>query len=160
MIYAPFNHTKQMLLLVLIGQRLFCIPLIGKFLGKLVEYVIRVVFGSDISCCAKIPRDVMFIHGHDIVIGAAVKIGARCKIFNGVTLGNKDTEDDATAQPIVGDDCVISTGAKILGRISIGNNSIVGANAVVLVDVPANSIAVGVPARVIPRDKSARKESL
>lgn len=143
-----------MRLLILVGQKFRSIPYAGNFLSKFIEYIIRIIFSSDISCEAKIPSDIIFVHGHDIVIGAAVVIGPRCKIFNGVTLGNKDTEVDETAQPIIGSDCVISTGAKILGRVSIGNGSIIGANAVVLKNVPSNSIAVGVPAKVQPRKKT------
>lgn len=88
------------------------------------------------------------MHGHDIVIGANVVIGEYCKIFNGVTLGNKNTEIAESFQPIIENHVVLSTGAKILGGITIGSNSIVGANSVVINDIPKNSIAVGIPAIV------------
>jgi serine O-acetyltransferase len=151
MIYLLFNHTKQMLALIVIGQVMLRVPFCGSFLSRFFEYVIRVLFASDISCKAKIPRDVIFVHGHDIVIGADVVIGRGCKIFNGVTLGNKDTETTFNSQPVVGNFCVLSTGAKILGGVKIGDRSIVGANAVVIRDVPPDSIAVGVPAKNKPR---------
>lgn len=149
MIYSVFNHVKQMTLLMIIGQKCLKIPVIGNFMSVGFEYLIRVFFASDISCKAKIPRDICFMHGHDIVIGSEVVIGKNCKIFNGVTFGNKDTESGVNGHPIVGDNCVISTGAKILGNITIGNNCIIGANSVVLIDIPDNSIAVGVPARIL-----------
>lgn len=155
MIYAVFNHTKQMRLILRIGQLALKVPVIGLFLSVWCEYIIRIVYSSDISCRAKISPDVVFVHGHDIVIGSDVVIGRGCKIFNGVTLGNKDTEVALNAQPIIGDDCVISTGAKILGGVTIGDRSIVGANAVVLRDVPSDMVAVGVPARVFPKKKIA-----
>lgn len=151
MIYSIFNHTKQMKILMILGQKSLRIPVVGKFLSIFFEYIIRIFFGSDISCEAIIPSDIVFIHGHDIVIGANVIIGKQCKIFNGVTLGNKDTEIGYNEHPIVGNNCVISTGAKILGKITIGDNSIIGANAVVINDVPSNSIAVGVPAKNIKK---------
>lgn len=156
MIYALFNHSKQMSLAIQAGQIASRTPVIGNFLCKLFEYFIRIFFSSHISCRAAIPSDVIFLHGHDIVIGDCVSIGRRCKIFNGVTLGNRDTEANTNDQPTIEDDCVISTGAKILGNVRIGQGSIVGANSVVLRDVPPHSIAVGIPARVMPRDKSKR----
>lgn len=155
MLYAVFNHTKQMRLLVLIGQKCLRIPIIGNFMSVMFEYLIRIIFSSDISCKASIPSDVIFVHGQDIVIGAAVKIGNRCKIFNGVTLGNKDTEVKLNEQPCIGDNCIISTGAKILGSVTIGDNCIIGANSVVITDIPPNSVAVGVPARVLNKKSSA-----
>lgn len=156
MIYALFNHTKQMTLLIIAGQKIKKLPYVGNFFSCMIEYLIRIIFSSDISCSAIIPNDVKFIHGHDIVIGSNVKIGRRCKIFNGVTLGNKDTESGFNSHPVIGDDCVISTGAKILGSVQIGDRSIVAANAVVLKNVPPDSIAIGVPARTISRNSKLR----
>lgn len=151
MLYAIFNHTKQMRFLLITGQKCLNIPYIGNFLSIMFEYFIRIFFASDISCKAKIPHDIIFVHGHDIVIGCNVIIGKGCKIFNGVTLGNKNTEIPTNEQPIVGNNCVISTGAKILGQVTIGNNCIIGANSVVITNIPDNSIAVGIPARVIKK---------
>jgi len=148
MIYAIFNHGKQMRLCHKIACKLRKVPVFGKFLATGVEYFIRIYFSSDISSSAQISADVTYVHGQNIVIGGCVKIGRRCKIFNGVTLGNKDTEAFENGQPSIGDDCVISTGAKLLGPIKIGNRVIIGANAVVLSDIPDDSIAVGVPAKI------------
>jgi serine O-acetyltransferase len=149
MYYALFNHTKQMRLLLIIGQKCLLIPIVGNFLSLMCEYMIRIFFSSDISCRAKIPGDVIFVHGHDIVIGSSVVIGHNCKIFNGVTFGNKDTDSPTNQQPTIGDNCLISTGAKLLGAITIGDNSVIGANSVVISDIPPNSVAVGIPARVV-----------
>lgn len=149
MLYAAFNHTKQMRILMRIGQWCLIIPLVGNFFSALFEYLIRIFFASDISCKAQIPGDTIFVHGHDIVIGSNVRMGPGCKIFNGVTIGNKDTESSENEQPTIGSNCVISTGAKLLGAISIGDNCIIGANAVVISDIPPNSVAGGIPARVL-----------
>lgn len=158
MIYAAFNHTRQMKMLILLGNRCVRVPFFGAFLGAFFQYLVRIFFSSDISCMAIIPKSTIFVHGHDIVIGAKVILGENCKIFNGVTLGSKNTEGwkpgdvEADDQPEIGSGCVISTGAKILGKISIGDRSIIGANAVVINDVPPNSVAVGVPARIVGKN--------
>lgn len=141
-----FSHSLHMVFAIRLGQSLREIKFLGGALGLIVEYFIRIIFASDISCKSKIGGGLMIVHGHDIVIGGDVVIGENCKIFNGVTLGNKNTESGINHQPTVGDGVVLSTGCKILGGILIGSNAVVGANSVVLMDVPCGSIAVGVPA--------------
>lgn len=143
-----FSHSFHLVTCYRIGCYAAQIPMVGKLLKPAFEYFIRIVFASDISLRSKIGPGFSIIHGHDIVIGAGVVIGKNCKIFNGVTLGNKDTESGRSSQPHVGDNAVFSTGSKILGGISIGSNVIVGANSVVLIDIPDNTIAVGVPAKI------------
>jgi serine O-acetyltransferase len=88
-------------------------------------------------------------HGHDIVIGGEVRIGARCKILNGVTLGNRDTESPINEQPVIGDYVVIGSGAKLLGAIHIGDHVVIGANSVVLKSFPSSVVIAGVPARIV-----------
>lgn len=144
------THTSHLLLLFRLGQSASRVPLFGKVLRFLIEYLIRVLYASDISCEATIGPGLMFVHGHDIVIGAHVKIGIDCKIFNGVTLGNKDTSQTSEGnQPTVGNNVVLSTGAKILGPVLLGDNVIVGANSVVIRDCDSNTVVAGVPARVV-----------
>jgi serine O-acetyltransferase len=146
------NHTLHLVFWIRLGQDLRKIPVLGKVFGILIEYFIRVVYASDISCRARIAAGFVVMHGHGIVIGADVVIGEGCKIFNGVTLGNKDfTQASAGNQPVVGRNSTLCTGAKILGNIRIGDNVVVGANSVVLRDCPANSVVAGVPAVVIRR---------
>ena len=77
-------------------------------------------------------------------------IGKNCTLRHGVTIGNRQAVDDV---PVIGDHVDIGAGAKILGKIRIGNNVSIGANAVVITDVPDNHIAVGVPARILPQKK-------
>jgi serine O-acetyltransferase len=150
-----FTHSLHMLFMLRLGQSLRTVPLLGRVLGFVIEYLIRVIYASDISCLACIGRGFVIVHGHDIVIGADVRIGERCKIFNGVTLGNKDTDQTSKGnQPFLGHDVTISTGAKLLGPIKVGDNVVVGANSVVVKDCPPNSVVAGVPAKVI---KDARR---
>ena len=145
-----FTHSIHLTFLIRVGQSCRRIPFLGRFLSFIFEYIIRVLYASDISCKAEIGPGLNLMHGHDIVIGADVLIGSNCKIFNGVTLGNKDTEKPSTDnQPKVGSNVQICTGAKLLGPIRVGDNSIIGANSVVVKDVPSNVVVGGVPAKII-----------
>lgn len=92
---------------------------------------------------------ISFMHLDGIVIGSGVKIGNNCTIYQQVTLGKNKGEF-----PVIGDNVTIFAGAKILGGIKIGNNAVIGANAVVLKDVPDDSVAVGVPAKVVKKDNT------
>ncbi|MFT5592927.1 MAG: serine O-acetyltransferase [Oceanicoccus sp.] len=141
------SHAFHMVIAIRVGSQLGRLPVVGVVFRVLFEYFIRVFYASDISLKSKIGPGLMILHGHDIVIGSEVIIGQRCKIMNGVTLGNKDTEAGVNKHPVIGDDVVIGTGAKILGDVTVGNNSKVGANSVVLKDVEEGFLAVGVPAR-------------
>lgn len=102
--------------------------------------------GIEIFYSSQIGSGLRIIHGVGSVIGARTIIGKNAIIYQNVTLGDKNG-----GRPQIGDNVRIYSGAKILGAISIGNNTIIGANAVCIEDVPANSIAVGVPARVISK---------
>jgi serine O-acetyltransferase len=147
------GHTFHLVLLYRIGSYFSRTPIIGGLFRVLLEYFMRVVYASDISLKSQIGPGLVIVHGHDIVIGGNVRIGKKCKILNGVTLGNKDTESSINQQPTVGDNVVIGSGAKILGAIQIGDNVIIGANSVVLIDVPPNSTCVGVPAKLFELKK-------
>jgi serine O-acetyltransferase len=125
------------------------VPFIGNLVGIVVEYISRVLYSTDISRYAKIDGGLIIMHGMGIVIGKDVVIGKNCKILNGVNLGNKETEIPNNQQPRIGNNVVIGAGAKCLGDVIIGNNVKIGANAVVLTDIPDNSIAVGIPAKII-----------
>ncbi|MCU7995606.1 serine acetyltransferase [Shewanella glacialipiscicola] len=144
------SHTVHLTLLFRLGQTLNLIPLIGAICRVFIEYLIRIIYSSDLSCKSSVGPGLSIVHGHDLVIGADVVIGDNCKIFNGVTFGNKDLHKSSHGnQPTVGNDCVFCTGAKILGPITISNNVIVAANAVLISDAPKNSIMGGIPAKVI-----------
>lgn len=143
------SHAFHLLLLYRLGVFLTQLQVIGRPLKIFLEYLIRVVYASDISLTSQIGSGLTIMHGHDIVIGGEVKIGKYCKIFNGVTLGNKDTESLINQQPTVGENVVIGTGAKLLGSIQIGDNVVIGANSVVLKSFPSNVIVAGIPAKIV-----------
>lgn len=107
---------------------------------------ISIIFGVSIPRNCTIGRGLIIYHYSGIVINASVVIGENCVIRQGVTIGNKNFENDV---PVLGDNVDIGAGAVIIGKIKIGNNVKIGANAVVLKDVPDNHIAVGNPARNI-----------
>jgi serine O-acetyltransferase len=142
-----FSHSFHLVVFYRIGKQLSKIPLIGILLRYIFEYIIRIIFASDISLKSTIGCGLKFEHGHDIVIGANVIIGSNIKVFNGVTIGGKDPFLPSTNnQPNIGNNVILSTGSKVLGPITIGDHVIVGANSVVLQNIPSHSIAVGVPA--------------
>ncbi len=85
------------------------------------------------------------MHSNGVVIGDRAVIGKHFICFHGVTIGDSGKEE---GQPLIGDYVTASAGAKILGLVKIGDGVIVGANAVVLIDVPRGGVAVGVPARI------------
>ncbi len=104
--------------------------------------------GIEIHPGATIGRRLVIDHGTGIVIGETAEIGNDVLIYQGVTLGGTG-KDIGKRHPTVGNNVMISAGAKVLGPITIGDNSRVAAGAVVLKDVPPNSTVVGVPARVV-----------
>lgn len=95
----------------------------------------------------------MFVHFGTIVIANCAVIGKNVSIYQGVTIGRKFAGSRAGV-PTIGNRVVIFAGAKIVGDITIGDNAVIGANAVVVEDVPANSVVVGVPAKVVSNNSS------
>ena len=122
-----------------------------KFLGRLISQVSRHHTGIEIHPGATIGKRLVIDHGMGIVIGETAEIGDDCLIYHGVTLGGTG-KDVGKRHPTIGNHVLIGTGAKVLGPITIGDNSRVAANAVVLKDIPENSTAVGSPARVVRVD--------
>ena len=105
-------------------------------------------YGIELPYSATVGRRVVFEHQHGIVVHGHCRIGDDCVLRQGVTLGNK-TMDRPYDAPTLGDRVNVGAGAKILGAVTIGDDAQIGANAVVVKDVPAGSMAVGVPARVV-----------
>jgi len=119
------------------------------FLYKALKPISEVLTGIELPCEATLGRRFRIDHFGGIVISGDAVFGDDCVIRNGVTVGLKHTGHRGA--PILGNRVDIGSGAKILGTIRIGDDVSIGANAVVLVDVPSNSVAVGIPARVLPR---------
>jgi len=111
------------------------------------------VFSIDIHPAAQIDEGLMIDHGTGVVIGETAVIGKDVSIMQGVTLGGTGKETH-NRHPIIRDSVLVSSGAKVLGRIEIGAGVKIGAGSVVLQDIPAYSTAVGVPAVVVGRPKS------
>ena len=111
----------------------------------------RWLTGIEIHPAAKIGKGLFIDHGMGVVIGETTVIGNNVTLYQGVTLGGTGKEK-GKRHPNIGDNVVIGAGAKILGNITMGENSCVGANAVVIKDVPPNSTVVGVPGRVTKQD--------
>ena len=117
----------------------------------------EIICGVEIGVSAKIGRRLIIEHSGCIVIHGNAELGDDCIVRQGVTIGNKRM-DDPFGAPVIGDRVSIGAGAKLLGRIHIGNDVEIGANAVVLDDVPAGALAVGIPARIILR--AAKSENV
>lgn len=107
--------------------------------------------GIEIHPGAKIGKGFFIDHGHGVVIGETAEIGDNVTLYQGVTLGGTGKEH-GKRHPTIGNNVMISAGAKVLGSITIGDNCKIGAGSVVLKPVPPNSTVVGVPGRVVKRD--------
>ncbi len=123
----------------------------AKFLARMISQLARAATGIEIHPGAKIGRGLFIDHGMGVVIGETAEIGDNVTLFQGVTLGGTGKEK-GKRHPTVHDRAVIGAGAKVLGSITIGKNAQIGANAVVIREVPANSVVVGVPGRVVRQD--------
>ncbi|MDO5142277.1 MAG: serine O-acetyltransferase EpsC [Eubacteriales bacterium] len=121
------------------------------FLARLLSQLARHLTGIEIHPGATIGRRLFIDHGMGIVIGETAEIGDDCTIYHGVTLGGTG-HDTGKRHPTIGNNVLISTGAKVLGPFKVGDNSRIGANAVVLQEVPPNSTVVGLKARVVKID--------
>ena len=119
-----------------------------KLLARIVSQYSRRRTGIEIHPAARIAPGVFIDHGMGVVIGETAEVGAGSVIYQGVTLGGTGKQT-GKRHPTVGENCVISAGAKVLGDIHVGDYAKVGAGAVVLRDVPAHATVVGVPARVV-----------
>lgn len=122
-------------------------------LYRVMKTVSQILTGIDLPCETTIGRRFRIDHFGDIIISGDAVMGDDVLVRNGVTIGLARRDDPGS--PIIGNRVEIGAGAKVLGKIRIGDDVIIGANAVVVRDVPANSIAVGVPARIIPRDRKS-----
>ena len=123
-----------------------------RFIARWLSQLMRNLSGIEIHPGAKIGKGVFIDHGMGIVIGETAEIGEDVTLYHGVTLGGTSLEK-GKRHPTIGNRVVIGAGAKILGNITIGDDSRIGANAVVVKSVPANSVVVGVPGQVVLRSQ-------
>ena len=107
--------------------------------------------GIEIHPGATIGKGLFIDHGHGVIIGETAILGDNVTLYQGVTLGGTGKEQ-GKRHPTIGDNVMISAGAKVLGSFTVGSNSKIGAGSVVLSEVPPNSTVVGVPGRVVKRD--------
>lgn len=120
-------------------------------LPRLISQIARGLTGVEVHPGATIGKGFFIDHGMGVVIGETTIIGDNVTLFQGVTLGGTGKER-GKRHPTIGNNVVVGTGAKVLGNITVGDNSYIGANAVVIKDVPHNSTVVGVPGRITKQD--------
>lgn len=120
-------------------------------LARFLSQVTRTITGIEIHPGATIGERFFIDHGMGVVIGETCEIGDDVVIYQGVTLGGTGKEK-GKRHPTIGNNVVISSGAKVLGSFKVGDNARIGANAVVLHEVPANSTVVGIPGRIVRID--------
>jgi len=132
---------------------------LGRFPARVVSQLARFVTGIEIHPGATIGRRFFIDHGMGVVIGETAEVGDDVMLYHGVTLGARSLAK-VKRHPTLGNRVTVGAGAKILGPIVIGDDSAVGANAVVVKDAPANSIITGIPARNRPRGETERKPAV
>ena len=120
-------------------------------IAQMLRGLVRIIFSADVPPQMQIGKGTVFPHDAlGCVFHPDVKIGKNCKILHGVTMGGRAGHKGL---PIIGDNVVIGTHAQLIGNVKIGNNSIVGAGAIVTLDVPDNVVVVGNPARILKSNK-------
>lgn len=129
-----------------------------KLIARIFSHLARILTGIEIHPGAQIGRRFFIDHGMGVVIGETAIIGDDCTLYHGVTLGGT-TWKKGKRHPTLKDNVVIGAGAKVLGPITLGNNSKVGSNAVVVNDIPNDSTAVGIPAKIIESGEKLKKFS-
>ncbi len=120
-------------------------------IARLISHISRFLTGIEIHPGARIGTGFFIDHGSGVVIGETTEIGDNVTIYQGVTLGGTGKQK-GKRHPTIGNNVVISAGAKVLGSFTVGDNSKIGAGSVVLKSVPPNSTVVGVPGRLVIRD--------
>ncbi len=128
---------------------LYCLKV--PYLPRFISQAMRFFTGIEIHPGARIGRGLFMDHGMGIVIGETSVVGNNVLLYQGVALGGTGKEK-GKRHPTIGNNVVVGGGAKVLGNIIVGDNSYIGANAVVVKDVPPNSTIVGVPGRITKQD--------
>ena len=128
-------------------------------LGRLCSHAGRFLTGIEIHPGATIGRRFFVDHGMGVVIGETAEVGDDVTLYHGVTLGGT-TWKKGKRHPTIGNNVVIGTGAKVLGPVRIGDNTRIGANSVVVNDIPPNSVVVGIPGKIVFRVEGDRRIAL
>lgn len=123
-----------------------------KLVGRVLSTIVRSITAVDIHPGASLGPGLFIDHATGLVIGETAEVGEDVTLYHGVTLGGTKL-DKGKRHPTVGDRVTIGAGAKVLGPVTIGDDSRVGANAVVVKSVPSNAVVVGVPGQVIARSR-------
>ena len=144
LLYSGFHATVAHRLAHALHKRGF------SFSARAISQTAKFVTGIEIHPGATIGRGLVIDHGSGVVIGETAEIGDNCTLYQGVTLGGTG-KDTGKRHPTLGDNVLVGAGAKVLGPFKVGSNSKIAANAVVLKEVPENSTAVGIPAKVVKR---------
>ncbi|MEJ7930915.1 serine O-acetyltransferase [Ramlibacter sp. AN1015] len=131
-----------------------------RWLGRFTSQFSRWLTGIEIHPGARIGDGVFIDHGMGVVIGETAEIGDGCTIYQGVTLGGTSLSKGAKRHPTLGRNVVVGAGAKVLGGFEVGDHAAIGSNAVVTKPVPPGATAVGIPARIIQAEDSARREAV
>lgn len=118
--------------------------------ARAVSQLARFLTGIEIHPAARIGKGLFIDHGMGVVIGETAEIGDNCTLYQGVTLGGTG-KDSGKRHPTLGNNVLVGSGAKVLGPLTIADNCKIAAGAVVLTDIPENSTAVGIPARIVRR---------
>ena len=168
----PAARNKLSILLSYPGVKAVFFHLVASKLWEIKFYLIarmisqfsRFLTGIEIHPAAKIGKNLFIDHGMGVVIGETSEIGNNVTIYHGVTLGgispaeNSDSQRNLKRHPTIKNNVIIGSGAQILGPIVVENNAKIGANSVILKDVPKNGTMVGNPARNINKDNKIDKE--
>jgi serine O-acetyltransferase len=141
-----------------LAHRLWTRPAL-RGVARILMQLTRFLTGIEIHPGATIGRRFFIDHGMGVVIGETAELGDDVMVYHGVTLGGRSLKQ-GKRHPTIGDRVTIGAGAKVLGPLRIGDDSAIGANAVVTRDVPANSIATGIPAVVRARTEKQREQGV
>ena len=129
-----------------------------KFSARMISQWAKLITGIEIHPGAVIGKGVFIDHGTGVVIGETAVVGDNCTLYQGVTLGGTGKQT-GKRHPTLGNNVMVGAGAKVLGPFKVGDNSKIAANAVVLEEVPPNSTAVGIPARIVRRNGKRLNET-
>ncbi len=138
------------LLIHRVAHTFWCYKL--KLIARMTSHIGRFITGIEIHPGAQIGKKFFIDHGMGVVIGETAEVGDNVILYHGVTLGST-TWKKVKRHPTLGNDVIVGAGAKILGAIKVGDGSVIGSGSVVVKEVPPNSTVIGIPGRVVYKDR-------